>query len=135
LDCTCSWRMVVIRPGRSPSRSERSRLGGSRPDRPGDQPALSLPRTHGTLHRSTGDRVSSARSWSDGWSTHLQQVFDPVSKSFPRTWFASVTSEFEWPGLNFANPDGKVISSVTFRLNWVAGGTLLLIAGLLWRMR
>jgi hypothetical protein len=45
--------------------------------------------------------------------------------------FASVTSEFQWPGLNFANPDGKVISSATFRLNCVAGVTLLLIAGLI----
>jgi len=43
----------------------------------------------------------------------------------------SVRSEFQWPGFDFANPDRKVINSVTFRLNWVAGGRLLVIAGMI----
>jgi lactate permease len=46
--------------------------------------------------------------------------------------FDSVTSEFQWPGLNVTNADGKVMSSVTFRLNWIAaGGALLVIGGLI----
>jgi len=40
--------------------------------------------------------------------------------------------EFQWPGLDVRDPEGEVLSTVTYKLNWLdAAGTLLLVAGLL----
>ena len=42
----------------------------------------------------------------------------------------SVTTEFTWPGLDVANPDGEAPSQTAFNFNWLsAAGTLLLISG------
>ena len=42
------------------------------------------------------------------------------------------TKEFSWPGLDVLNGDGEAPTSQTFKLNWAsAGGTLLLVSGLL----
>jgi lactate permease len=58
-------------------------------------------------------------------------VFSIAQIGFVKTALASVISEFQWPGLHLTNPDGVALGLTTFRLNWVAaGGTLLLIAGL-----
>jgi lactate permease len=44
----------------------------------------------------------------------------------------SPTQEFTWPGLKILNPDGEVVSSTTYKFNWlIAAGTLLLISGLI----
>jgi lactate permease len=59
-------------------------------------------------------------------------VFSIAQIGFVKDALASVTSEFQWPGLNVTNPDGETLSSATYRLNYLnAGGTLLLIAGLM----
>ena len=59
-------------------------------------------------------------------------VFSIAQIGFVKTALASVISEFQWPGLHLTNPDGVALGLTTFRLNWVAaGGTLLLIAGLI----
>jgi lactate permease len=45
---------------------------------------------------------------------------------------ASVSQEFDWPGLNVVNGDGEAPSQATFNLNWLsAAGTLLLISGVI----
>jgi lactate permease len=42
------------------------------------------------------------------------------------------TIEFDWPGLNVNDPDGKPLDSLTYTFNWLpAAGTLMLIAGLI----
>jgi lactate permease len=42
------------------------------------------------------------------------------------------TKEFSWPGLDVLNGDGEAPTSQTFKFNWAAaGGTLLLVSGLL----
>jgi lactate permease len=44
----------------------------------------------------------------------------------------SPTQEFTWPGLNVHNAKGEVVSSTTYKFNWlIAAGTLLLISGLI----
>jgi lactate permease len=49
-----------------------------------------------------------------------------------KTALDSVTKEFTWPGLDIKNPKGEVVSSTTFKFNWlIAAGTLLLISGLI----
>jgi lactate permease len=59
-------------------------------------------------------------------------VFSIAQIGFVKDWLATVISEFQWPGLNVTKPDGELLGSVTFRFNWIAaGGTLLLIAGLI----
>jgi len=59
-------------------------------------------------------------------------VFSIAQIGSVKTALASVISEFQWPGLHLTNPDGVALGLNTFRLNWVAaGGTLLLIAGLI----
>ena len=59
-------------------------------------------------------------------------VFSIAQIGFVKDWLATVISEFQWPGLDVIKPDGEVLGSVTFRFNWIAaGGTLLLIAGLI----
>ena len=59
-------------------------------------------------------------------------VFSIAQIGFIKDALASVTTEFQWPGLNLTDPDGEPLGSMTFRLNWVAAsGTLLLIAGLI----
>jgi lactate permease len=45
---------------------------------------------------------------------------------------ASVSQEFDWPGLNVVNGDGEAPSQATFNFNWLsAAGTLLLISGVI----
>jgi lactate permease len=45
---------------------------------------------------------------------------------------ASLTQQFDWPGLDVRNPDGEALATQTFNFNWLAAaGTLLLIAGVL----
>jgi lactate permease len=59
-------------------------------------------------------------------------VFSIAQIGFVKDALASVTSEFQWPGLDITNPDGEPLSSTTFRFGWMsAAGTLLLVAGLL----
>jgi lactate permease len=59
-------------------------------------------------------------------------AFSIAQIGFVKSALASATTEFQWPGLNLTNPSGEVLSSSTYRLNWVAAsGTLLLIAGLI----
>jgi lactate permease len=59
-------------------------------------------------------------------------VFAIAQIGFIKDALASVTTEFQWPGLNLTDPDGEPLGSMTFRLNWIAAsGTLLLIAGLI----
>jgi lactate permease len=44
----------------------------------------------------------------------------------------SVSQEFTWPGLNIHTPSGDVVTSTTYKFNWlIAAGTLLLISGLI----
>jgi lactate permease len=51
----------------------------------------------------------------------------PVAKELDKA-----TSAFKWPGLHVVNHKGKVLSSETFKLNWLtAAGTQLLVAGIL----
>jgi lactate permease len=48
-----------------------------------------------------------------------------------KTLLANGVSEFAWPGLDIRNADGEAVAT-TFKLNWLpAGGTLLLVSGLL----
>jgi lactate permease len=59
-------------------------------------------------------------------------VFSIAQIGFIKDALASVTTEFQWPGLDLTDPDGEPLGSMTFRVNWVAAsGTLLLIAGLI----
>jgi lactate permease len=45
---------------------------------------------------------------------------------------AGPTQAFDWPGLDVRNPDGDLLSSVTYNFNWLgATGTLMFISGLL----
>jgi lactate permease len=49
-----------------------------------------------------------------------------------KDFLANRTTEFGWPGLDVVNANGEAPTSATFKLNWAAaGGTLLLICGLL----
>jgi lactate permease len=51
----------------------------------------------------------------------------PIAKELDKA-----TSAFKWPGLHVVNHKGKVLSSETFKLNWLtAAGTQLLVAGIL----
>ena len=59
-------------------------------------------------------------------------AFSIAQIGFIKNALASVTSEFQWPGLHLTNPDGVALGSTTFHMNWVAAsGTLLLVAGLI----
>ncbi|HEY5247211.1 MAG TPA: L-lactate permease [Dermatophilaceae bacterium] len=49
-----------------------------------------------------------------------------------KTWLASTTFSFQWPGLDLLTAGGKPSSIPKFTVNWLAGGgTLLLISGIL----
>jgi lactate permease len=59
-------------------------------------------------------------------------VFSIAQIPAVKDWLAKAVTEFSWPGMDITNASGEAISSATFRFNWLnAGGTLLLIAGLL----
>ncbi|MGN6242084.1 MAG: L-lactate permease [Motilibacteraceae bacterium] len=46
--------------------------------------------------------------------------------------FDAPTRSFNWPGLHLEGANGKALSSVKFKLNWLnAAGTLMIIAGLI----
>jgi lactate permease len=70
-------------------------------------------------------------------AAYMPYVFIIAAFSFAQIGFiknalASLTTEFQWPGLHLTNPDGVALGSTTFHMNWVAAsGTLLLAAGLL----
>ena len=49
-----------------------------------------------------------------------------------KTWLASTTFSFQWPGLELLTAGGKASSIPKFTVNWLAGGgSLLLISGIL----
>jgi lactate permease len=74
---------------------------------------------------------------SDVIAAYLPYVFIIAAFSLAQIGFiknalASLTTEFQWPGLHLTNPAGVTLGSTTFHMNWVAAsGTLLLVAGLL----
>ena len=43
-------------------------------------------------------------------------VFSIAQIGFVKDALASVTTEFQWPGLNLTDPDGEPLGSMTFRL-------------------
>lgn len=58
-------------------------------------------------------------------------VFALAQLAFVKTALANGVEEFAWPGLDITTPDGEAVATV-FRFNWLpAGGTLLLLSGLL----
>ncbi len=58
-------------------------------------------------------------------------VFAIAQLGFVKDALANGVEEFAWPGLDISKPDGEAVATV-FKFNWLpAGGTLLLVSGLL----
>jgi len=59
-------------------------------------------------------------------------VFSIAVTPAVKTWLASLTKMFAWPGLHVTSPTGAPLSLIQFNFNWAASpGTLLLVCGLL----
>ncbi len=96
-----------------------------------------------TLERSVGRRNRAAERRSDDTRDSRREVieayapyaiviavFSLAQLSVISHGLASVTKEFQWPGLDVLNGKGDVPSSLTFKFNWgSATGSLMLLCG------
>jgi lactate permease len=109
-------------------------FAGSIPNRPAIAGAATDDQTFEGAVRRRREATEDTRA--EVLAAYLPYVFIIVAFSiaqigFAKNALASVTSEFQWPGLHLTNPAGDALGLATFRLNWVAAsGTLLLVAGL-----
>ena len=106
--------------------------GGQRPAIAGAEsanPALEADiRRRDQQHDSRGDVIRAYLPY-----VVIIAVFGLAQWSPVKNWLAgNTTKEFEWPGLDITNADGKPLTSLTFKFDWLqAAGTLLLISGLI----
>jgi lactate permease len=110
----------------------------------GPRPAMAGAATRdATLERSVGRRNREAERRSDDSRDSRREVieayapyaiviavFSLAQLSVISHALASVTKEFQWPGLDVLNGKGDVPSSLTFKFNWgSATGSLMLLCG------
>lgn len=59
-------------------------------------------------------------------------IFSIAAIPAVKTWLASFTKVFAWPGLHVVSPSGKPLALIQYSFSWASNpGTLLLLAGLL----